>query len=167
MRERRSVASLVGFILVITTLALAVATVSAQRSAETNEIAVLRYFKIKKGTYPEVLRLSREGVWPCYERAGVRIVGMWQGIYPGIPGEVRKASADYDEAYLLTRYASVEHWRATRNAVLDAYCDGVELTNMRDSLRRRGDLTLESNATVLSGSLAGNGPYLHVPPPRR
>ncbi len=167
MIEPRRIPSVVSCVLVLIAIAVLASTASAQRAGENSEIAVLRYFKIKKGTYPEVLRLSREGIWPCYERAGVRIVGMWQGIYPGIPGEVKKASPDYDEAYLLTRYASVEHWRATRNEVLDAYCDGAELSNMRDGLKRRGDLTLEANVTVLSGSLAVNGPYLHVPPARK
>jgi hypothetical protein len=127
------------------------------------EIAVLRYLKIRKGSFPEVHRLSVEGVWPCYERAGARIVAMWQVIYPDMPGQVAKPSAEYDEAYLLTRYASVAHWQATRNQVLDAFCDGSDLTNMRASLKQRAALTLESSITVLSGTLAANGPYLHVP----
>lgn len=152
--------------LVMAGVVLAGGTLGAQRPADEGEIAVLRYFKIRKGSYPEVLRLSREGVWPCYERAGVRIVGMWQGIYPGMPGETKKASAEYDEAYLLTRYASVAHWRATRNEVLSAYCSGSELTNMLTSLKQRTSLTLESSITVLSGTLANNGPYMHVPAAR-
>ncbi len=115
MTQRRNVRWIAGAALAVLTLVITGGTVSAQRTAESGEIAVLRYFKIKKGAYP----------------------------------------------------ASVDHWRATRNEVLDTYCDGAELTNMRDSLKRRADLTIEGNVTVLSGTLAANGPYLHVPPVRK
>ena len=73
------------------------------------EIVTLRNFHIKKGTFPEFLKASQEEVWPYFEKIGSRIVGMWQVFDPeGV------SNKDYDEVYLMTRYASVEHWRATR-----------------------------------------------------
>src|SRR5262245_22310822 len=81
--------------------------------AETADIVVLRYFRIKKGSFPEIYRVSAEDISPYYERAGARIMGMWQVAYPALPGQTQRENPDYDEAYLLTRYASIEHWQAT------------------------------------------------------
>ena len=44
--------------------------------------------------------------WPYFERLGARVVGQWQAHAP--------ASADCDDVYRLVRYASFEHWEATR-----------------------------------------------------
>lgn len=41
------------------------------------EIVTLRYFKIKKGSFDEFLRVSVEGVWPYFEKLGSRVIGMW------------------------------------------------------------------------------------------
>lgn len=35
----------------------------------SSEIAVLRYIRIKKNSYPEIYRQSVENVWPYYEKA--------------------------------------------------------------------------------------------------
>jgi hypothetical protein len=41
---------------------------------------------------------------------------MWKVVEPeGVEG-VSKPSNDYDEVYLSTRYASLDHWKATRDA---------------------------------------------------
>ncbi|MEI7931962.1 MAG: hypothetical protein WCI21_02755, partial [Alphaproteobacteria bacterium] len=69
------------------------------------EIVTIRYFKIKKGSFPQFLTVSQNGVWPYFEKIGARIVGMWQ-VIPDPEGA--SVAADYDEAYLMTRYASLE-----------------------------------------------------------
>lgn len=126
------------------------------------EVAVLRYLRIRKGSFPDVYRLSAEGLWPYYERAGVRIVGMWQVTYPALPGQTQRESRDYDEAYLLTRYASIEHWQATRGAEIDKVGgSGPDLLRMRESLKQRQALTTGSHIVVLRGRPALTGPYSH------
>jgi hypothetical protein len=119
------------------------------------EISILRYFKIKKGTYPEFHRRSVEGVWPYFEKIGSRVVGMWrvdqvslnQGGHP-----------DYDEVYLLTRYASIAHWKASRN-FMKLGGNGDDAKALVDALSYRSSVTLETSFTILRGTIAHNGPY--------
>ena len=40
------------------------------------EITTIRYWKIKKGSFPQFLKASQEGVWPYFEKIGSRIVGV-------------------------------------------------------------------------------------------
>src|SRR5690242_152513 len=113
MATRRSV-SVTHLACVAVGLAIGSLSAVAPRAAQTapgaraqsdpgSEIAVLRYYKIRKGSFPEMYRLSVEGVWPYYERAGARVVGMWQVAYPALPGQTLRESAEYDEAYMMVR----------------------------------------------------------------
>jgi hypothetical protein len=111
------------------------------------EIVTLRYFKIRKGSFPEFLKASQEGVWPFFEKIGARIVGMWL-VIPDPEGE--GVSADYDEAWLMTRYASLEHWSATRDAAALGG-DGPDYAAMQAGLATRRALTLETRVTYLKG----------------
>src|SRR5262245_66012145 len=79
------------------------------------EVVTLRYFKIKKGTFDQFLKTCVEGVWPYFEKIGARIVGMWKVVTPEGVADGPQASGDYDEVYLMTRYARVEDWRETRD----------------------------------------------------
>lgn len=99
--------------------AVSQASSSVQPQA-AGEAVILRYLRIKKGSLPDVYRLSADSIWPYYERAGVRVQGLWQVMYPALPGQTRHESDEYDEAYLLTRYASLEHWHATRESEIAA-----------------------------------------------
>src|SRR5690348_17242007 len=56
------------------------------------EITTIRYWKIKKGAYPQFLAASQKGIWPFFEKIGARIVGMWL-VIPG-PNQP-PASPDY------------------------------------------------------------------------
>ena len=118
-------------------------------------IVTLRYWKIRKGSFPEFLAASQNGVWPYFEKIGSRVIGMWQ-VLP-TPGEA-EASADYHEVYLATRYASVEHWAATRDAV-SLGGDGPDYEALQDALAIRRDLTIETRLTFLSGATGPMGPY--------
>src|SRR5262249_45454796 len=80
------------------------------------EIITIRYFRIKKGTFDQFLKASQEDVWPYFDKIGARVIGMWKVFEAeGVEGQ-SKPNPDYDEVYLSTRYASLDHWKATRDA---------------------------------------------------
>lgn len=122
------------------------------------EIVTLRYFRIKKGTFDQFLKASVDGVWPYFEKLGSRVLGMWQVITPaGVDGAPME-SKDYDEVYLATRYASVEHWKASRDTVRHGG-NGPDWVKCKAALDLRQSLTLSSYVTFLKGRLAPGGPY--------
>jgi hypothetical protein len=126
-----------------------------------DEILTLRYFRIRKGSFPQFLEASERGVWPFYEKIGARIVGMWE-VIPA-PGEPEGAR-EYDEVYLSTRYASLEHWSATRDpAALGG--DGPDYKALQEALAVRQSLTLETRVTFLRGE-TGPLPPVYFPPTR-
>ena len=122
------------------------------------EVVTLRYFKIKKGTFDQFLKASVEGVWPYFEKIGARIVGMWKVVTPEGVADGPQASKDFDEVYLLTRYASVEHWKATRETVRHGG-NGPDWEKCKAGLDLRQSLTLSSNVVFLKGQMAAGGPY--------
>ena len=122
-----------------------------------DEVVTLRYSKIKKGTFPLWLKVSQEGVWPYFEKLGARVVGAWQVIpVPDVNGYV--APAEYDEIYLMTRYANLDHWRATRDPIALGG-NGPDYEKSKKALKIREDITIESTVQFLHGSMAQNGPY--------
>lgn len=124
----------------------------------SDEIVTIRYSKIKKGTFPLWLKVSQEGVWPYFERLGVRVVGAWLVVAPeSIPG-VEPRPTDYDEIYLMTRYANFEHWKATRDPV-KLGGNGPAYDKCAAALKTRESVSLESTVKFLKGAMASNGPY--------
>ena len=119
------------------------------------EVVTLRYFKIKAGAFPEFLAASQQGVWPYFEKLGARVIGMWRVIPP--PGATHGAR-DYDEVYLATRYASLEHWAASRDTALHGG-NGPDWEACERALAVRASLTLASHVVFLEGELAPGGPY--------
>lgn len=120
-----------------------------------DEIATLRYFRIEKGTFPEFLEASQQGVWPYFEKLGARVVGMWEVVYP--EETTSEESPDYDEVYLMTRYASIEHWRATRTTA-QLGGNGPDYDKCMKALQTRRTLTLETTVQFLQGSAWQNPP---------
>jgi len=119
------------------------------------EVVTLRYFKIKAGTFTEFLAASRDGVWPYFEKIGARVIGMWRVVpVPGAKPDAR----DYDEVYLATRYASIEHWAATRDTVAHGG-NGPDWEACKRGLDLRDSLTLATHVLFLEGELAPGGPY--------
>jgi hypothetical protein len=114
---------------------------------QAGEIVTLRYFRIKKGSFPQFLEASKNGVWPYYEKIGARILGMWL-VTPG-PGQ-KHASDEYDEVYLSTRYVSLDHWSATRDPV-SLGGEGLEAEALQAGLKVRQSLTLETRVIFMSG----------------
>lgn len=126
---------------------------------ETDEIVVLRYFKIKKGSFSTFLAASRDGLWPYFEKIGTRTLGMWQVIHPSaLDASGAREAVDYDEVYLMTRYASVEHWAATRDFTRLGG-NGPDAEKAYAAHLTREALTLETSFVFLQGHLSTNGPY--------
>jgi NIPSNAP len=122
------------------------------------EIVTLRNFHIKKGTFDQFLKASQEDVWPYFEKIGSRIIGMWQVFDPeGGTGQA-SAAKDYDEVYLMTRYASVAHWRATRDATLLGG-NGPDWEKCRRGLDLRQSLTISTSVVFMQGATQSNKPY--------
>jgi len=124
-----------------------------------DEIATLRYFKIKKGSFSEFLKASQEGVWPYFEKVGSRVVGMWKVIHPPVEGGMD--SPEYDEVYLMTRYASVAHWEASREPQKHGG-NGPDWDACKKALDLRASLTLETRVTFLQGDTR-NSPPMFLP----
>ena len=60
------------------------------------EIVTIRYWKIRKGTFPQFLEASQTGIWPFFEKIGARIVGLLVGGFDVSAGSlsVFKTGAD-------------------------------------------------------------------------
>jgi hypothetical protein len=124
-----------------------------------DEIVTLRYFKIRKGQFDAFLKASVEGVWPYFEKIGARVVGMWKVIHPIIDGQQQGNDLpEYDEVYLMTRYASTAHWRATRDTAKHGG-NGPDWVKCIEAIRFRQSLTLETTLTFLQGYKWHNEPW--------
>ncbi len=118
---------------------------------EGTEVLVFRHQKLHKGGQEAYFRLSREGVWPWFEKIGSRIVGQWKVIHPdGSPED-----PEFDNGYRLARYASYEHWKATRQGHLLLGGDGPDYQRNREALRARNHYAAGSDgAHFLKGVTA-------------
>jgi hypothetical protein len=122
-----------------------------------DEIITIRYFRIKKGSFDQFLKASREDIWPYFDKIGARIVGMWRVFEAeGVEGQT-KPSPDYDEVYLSTRYAGLDHWKATRDPV-SLGGNGPDWEKCQRGLATRRDLTISTNVIFLKGAMAANPP---------
>ena len=81
---------------------------------------------------------------------------MWLVIHPEVTGS--KGSEDYDEAILMTQYASVEHWEATRD-MTRLGGNGPDWEKCQQALQFRRSLTLETSLQFLQGSTWQSPPY--------
>lgn len=121
------------------------------------EIITIRYFKIKKGSFDQFLKASQEDVWPYFDKIGARVTGMWKVFSAdGVQGQA-KESPDYDEVYLSTRYASLEHWKATRDPV-SLGGNGPDWEKCQRGLELRRKLTISTWVIFLKGAMAANAP---------
>ena len=118
------------------------------------EFLVLRHQQLRKGSHRRFYEISRDGVWPWFEKIGTRVVGQWQVVHPEGGG-----SDDYDEGYRLARYASYEHWKDTRAGVTIGG-NGPDSEKSREALRARNKFRLGSSRVYhLQGHMAPGGPY--------
>ncbi len=122
------------------------------------EISTIRYFRIKKGSFDVFLKTSQEDIWPFFDKMGARVVGMWKVFDPEGAEGPKRENKDYDEVYLVMRYAGIEHWKATRDGAQLAG-NGPDWERSRKGLALRQSLTLSTNVTFLEGAIASNGPF--------
>ena len=116
---------------------------------------VLRHQKLKKDGHQAFYEISRDGVWPWFEKIGARIVGQWQIVYPD--GSAPKQ--DYEEGYRLARYVSEEHWKQTRaRANIGLGGDGPDSGKNTEALAERNKHLIHG-PYFLRGHMAPGGPY--------
>jgi hypothetical protein len=104
-------------------------------------IYVLRTWKIKPGTWREFQDLSHNDIWPAYEAAGAKIIGLWTTII-----------GEGNEVILLTRYEDLAMWERTRTWSGPAP-EGVDpelWQRAAEAIVKRQALTESSHARVLS-----------------
>ncbi|MCY4597228.1 MAG: hypothetical protein OXC19_20800 [Bryobacterales bacterium] len=120
------------------------------------ELLVFRHQKFHKGGHEAYYRLSRDGVWPWFEKIGSRIVGQWKVIHPdGSPED-----PEFDSGYRLARYASYEHWKATRRGQLLLGGNGPDYQRSRQALQARNHYIAGSDgAHFLEGVTASTTVY--------
>lgn len=120
------------------------------------EILVLRHQKFHKGGHDAYFRLSRDSVWPWFEKIGSRIVGQWMVIHP----DGSDADPAFDHGYRLARYASYEHWKATRQGHLLLGGNGSDYRRNREALSARNHYVAKSDgAHFLEGMTATTRTY--------
>lgn len=139
-----------------------------QVAQQERPVTTLRHWKITKGGFDRFLKASQEGIWPYFEKIGARVVGMWVVLDVATTDKIGDLGSaykvltdndkDYDEVYLLTRYASLDHWQATRNPTLMGG-NGPDFDILVEALKIRGELTIDSDVTFLQGFHGPNSPY--------
>ncbi len=131
-----------------------------ERPRAGQEVLVLRHQELKKGAHEDYYRSSLAGVWPWYEQIGTRIVGQWLVV----ERDGRTVETPVEDAYRLARYASFEHWRATRdnaNAQLGGNGPSRE-ASLQSGRDRAGVQTGSKGAYFLQGENAPTRP-LYMP----
>lgn len=124
------------------------------------EILVLRSHQLKAGGHEQFYQASRDDVWPYFERMGARVVGQWKVIRGEAP-----AAQGQEDVYRLVRYASIEHWEATRFQRTTAG-DGPAFDKDQKGRKDRAAIEAGSRgAFFLQGETAPGGPYF-LPPLR-
>ncbi len=135
--------------------------------ADQQEIIMMRHAYLDEGSYQYWYEQSLNGVWPWFERLGARILGDFEIIYPSSDD----ATPGQDEALRFARYASYEHWQATRSNVSAGNTGGsIRLAGNGglndaavEALRNRRQVSQGSRGAIfLQGYLAQTRP-LYMP----
>ena len=131
--------------------------------AGQQEVVMMRHAYLEEGSYDAWLDASRSGVWPYFEGLGARILGDFEVVYP----VGADATPGRDEALRFARYASFEHWQATRGGALAGDTGGAARLGgdgglrdaSREGLRTRGQYQQGSRGGIfLQGHLAETRP---------
>ena len=124
------------------------------------EILVLRNHRLRAGGHEQFYQASRDDVWPYFERMGARVVGQWKVIASdAMPPQ------GHEDVYRLVRYASIEHWEATRFQ-RTTVGDGPAFDKDQKGRKDRAAIEVSSRgAFFLQGATSPGGPYF-LPPLR-
>lgn len=112
------------------------------------EVIMMRHAYLEEGQYDYWKQESVNGVWPWFGRLGARIIGDFEVIYPTGDDE----SPGQDEALRFARYASYEHWQATRRVTTNNPTGGVIVLAGSGGLSAGNDAGLSNRGTVAQGS---------------
>ena len=124
------------------------------------ETLVLRNHRLQAGGHEQFYQASRDDVWPYFERMGARVVGQWKVMRTDAP-----APQGQEDVYRLVRYASIEHWEATRFQ-RTTVGDGPAFERDQKGRKERATIEVGSRgAYFLQGHTAPGGPYF-LPPLR-
>ncbi|MEX0942634.1 MAG: hypothetical protein WD002_08830 [Pseudomonadales bacterium] len=124
------------------------------------EVIDFEYWKIRKGSFDNFDALTRDGMTPVISKMGARGIGLWRCIYPE-PARGEE-SADYDEAVMLTRYASYQHWQAAQTPAA-LIGNGPDYQEWERANQARNKLVLDHSRRFLDGELYRSPPtYIPV-----
>jgi lysophospholipase L1-like esterase len=122
---------------------LAEAAIAQAQQRTKLPIYVLRTWKLKPGAWREFQELSQREIWPAYEAAGAKIIGLWTTLI-----------GEGNEVTLLTRYADLALWERTRTweANPPAGVDAETWRRAGEAVRKRQALAETTHSRVLSPS---------------
>lgn len=112
------------------------------------EIIMMRHAYLEEGQYEYWKEQSFTRVWPWFERLGARIIGDFKIVYPLSEDE----TPGQDEALRFARYASYEHWQATRAPSPDNPTGGSLQLSGSGPLYDANNEGLRNRRTVAQGS---------------
>ena len=115
------------------------------------EVVMMRHAYLEAGSYEAWLEASRSGVWPWFERLGARILGDFEIVYP----VGTDATPGRDEALRFARYASYEHWQATRGGAAAGDTGGAGRLGGDGGLRDASGEGLRTRRQYAQGSRGG------------
>ena len=115
------------------------------------EIIMMRHAYLEPGSYDYWYEQSMTGVWPWFERLGARILGDFEIVYP--LGD--DATPNQDEALRFARYASYEHWQATRGNASAGDTGGSLILAGNGGLSEASTRGLQNRRQVSQGSRGG------------
>ena len=115
------------------------------------EVIMMRHAYLEEGRYEAWHEASRSGVWPYFERLGARVLGDFEVVYPA--GD--DATPGQDEALRFARYASYEHWQATRGGALAGDTGGAGRLGGDGGLREASQEALRTRRQYQQGSRGG------------
>ena len=119
--------------------------------SDGREIIMMRHAYLDEGSYDYWYQQSAAGVWPWFERLGARILGDFEVVYP-IGGD---RTPDQDEALRFARYASYEHWQATRSGQNAGATGGSLGLAGNGGLSNASSIGLSNRRGVQQGSRGG------------
>ncbi len=119
--------------------------------SDQQEIIMMRHAYLDPGSYDYWYEQSMTGVWPWFERLGARILGDFEIIYP----LEEDATPNQDEALRFVRYASYEHWQATRGNAAAGDTGGSLVLAGNGGLSDASTRGLQNRRQVSQGSRGG------------